>query len=52
MTAPSLYPVRKDLGERNALSIPDRIDELSELIMETIGDVFEVASVTSATYDS
>jgi len=51
VTLPSCHLLIKDLKNQNALVIPDKEEKLTELIRETIEDVFKFAPRVSARWD-
>jgi hypothetical protein len=49
VTIPSCDPLIQDLKKRNALIIPDKEEQVTQLLREIIGDIFEFAPRVSAT---
>ena len=43
VTIPSCRPLIQDLQKRNALVIPENEEQITQLLRETIGDIFELA---------
>ena len=52
VTIPSSDPLIQSLRKRNALIIPDKVDELNVLISETISEVFEFAPHVSTVWEN
>jgi len=51
LTVPSCNPLIQELRKRNALVIPENKEHLTQLIRETIGEIFDLAPRVSASWD-
>jgi hypothetical protein len=51
VTIPSCHLLIRDLKDRNALVIPDKEEKLTQLIRETVVDVFKFAQQVSSRWD-
>jgi hypothetical protein len=51
VSVPSCDPLIRDLKKRNSLVIPDKEEQLTQLLREIIVDIFEFAPRMSATWD-
>jgi hypothetical protein len=51
VTIPSCDPLIQDLKKRNALIIPHKEEQVTQLLREIIGDIFEFAPRVSATWN-
>jgi hypothetical protein len=51
VTIPSCDPLIQDLKKRNALIIPDKEEQVTQLLREIISDIFEFAPRVSATWN-
>ena len=51
LTIPSCDPLIQDLKKRNSLTIPDKEEQITQLLSEIIGDIFEFAPRLSVCLD-